>query len=112
MASERQAEPDQVVSRVADHRLIQSRIWTNTCFDSATGPRLPTWQSPQIHTGGPSGNATACTLEPIVKFDGAAANIGVCRRAILRLRFWLSDFRRSRGAIIFYLRVLQIRIRH
>jgi hypothetical protein len=26
----------------------------------ATGPMLPAWQSPQIHTAGPSGKATRC----------------------------------------------------
>ena len=44
----------------------------------ATGPRLPTWQSPQIQMGGPSGSVVSGTgLEPLVKFERIAADVGV-----------------------------------
>jgi hypothetical protein len=57
-----------------------SLIWISTRpFASATGPRLPAWQSPQIHTGGPSGSEwRRLRAEPFVEFQSAPSHVCVC----------------------------------
>ncbi len=60
----------------------RSRIWTSTRPSaSATGPRLPRWQSPQIQIAGPLGSRLAerDSATPFVEFDGVAPHIGMGR---------------------------------
>ena len=54
---ERQAEADQVVGGIADYGLVEIADLDLATLPSASasGPRLPRWQSPQIQTAGPAG---------------------------------------------------------
>ena len=90
---EREAEPDQVVGRIADHRLVEV---AHQEFDLAVGvgdrpdvAQMAVAADPDRRPGGQAGDRLG--IEPLVELERAAADEGVCRTRHLQLTGGVED---------------------